>query len=118
MHRIHLFLLNTLILSFIMTASAIECYNCESVSEPNCGEDFSTEEYFKIDCDQVAPPRYLNHDLESFNATACMKKIYKEYKFSNTYAAVILATLMIQTKNWLSHGSIYDGLSRCSVFRL
>ena len=58
-------------------ASAIECYNCESVSEPNCGEDFNMEEYFKIDCDQVAPPRYLNHDLESFNATACMKKIYK-----------------------------------------
>ncbi|KAI8125345.1 hypothetical protein CVS40_4386 [Lucilia cuprina] len=70
----------TLLSTSIITASAIQCYNCESVSETNCGEDFNMEEYFKIDCDHVAPPRYLSNDLEYLNATACMKKIYKEYK--------------------------------------
>ncbi|XP_065357409.1 UPAR/Ly6 domain-containing protein bero [Calliphora vicina] len=76
----HILVFTTLLSSFIFTASAIQCYNCESVSEANCGEDFDIEEHFKIDCDQVAPPRYLSNDLEYLNATACMKKIYKEYK--------------------------------------
>lgn len=48
--------------------------------DTNCGEDFEVEEHFKIDCDQVAPARYMANDLESLNATACMKKIYKENK--------------------------------------
>lgn len=55
--------------------------------DTNCGEDFDMEEHFKIDCDQVAPARYMANDLETLNATACMKKIYKGELFLaiNTY---------------------------------
>ncbi|KAM7353511.1 UPAR/Ly6 domain-containing protein CG9338-like isoform 2-T2 [Cochliomyia hominivorax] len=84
--KLYIFVVITSILSFvIMPASSIQCYSCESVSDTNCGENFSMEEHFKIDCDQVAPPRYLSHDFDYLNATACMKKIYKGKNINLTY---------------------------------
>lgn len=58
------------------TASAIECYNCESTYEEGCGFVFDSEEYFKVNCENKAPPRFIEQSVENANATACMKRIY------------------------------------------
>ena len=53
---------------------AIHCYQCESHSNPKCGEHFEAEDSFKFDCARLAPPRYLQTFLSVRNATGCMKK--------------------------------------------
>jgi len=35
------------------------------------------ENYFKFDCAFMAPPRFLETDLLTVNATACLKRIFK-----------------------------------------
>lgn len=62
-------------------AYAIKCYACESVYEASCGDDFEVENHFKYDCAFIAPPRFLENDLLSVNATACLKRVFKgEFK--------------------------------------
>ncbi|XP_073826601.1 UPAR/Ly6 domain-containing protein bero [Musca autumnalis] len=68
-----------LLSSILFTASAIECYQCESVYEEGCGYTFDSEEHFKVNCDYKAPPRYVQKSVENANATACMKRVYKEH---------------------------------------
>uniref|UniRef100_A0A1B0AUN4 Uncharacterized protein n=1 Tax=Glossina palpalis gambiensis TaxID=67801 RepID=A0A1B0AUN4_9MUSC len=77
-NKMHILLMVLAIISLVATVSAIKCYSCESVYEINCGEDFEAELYFKLDCDHIAPPRYLQIDKEFHNATACVKKLYTE----------------------------------------
>ncbi|XP_017490167.1 PREDICTED: uncharacterized protein LOC108378379 [Rhagoletis zephyria] len=69
--------IGALLLSLAVNALAIQCYSCESVYNTNCGDDFDMEDDFKWDCSHVAPPRYLENDLDIRNATACMKRAYK-----------------------------------------
>ncbi|XP_054743350.1 uncharacterized protein LOC129247985 [Anastrepha obliqua] len=66
-----------LLLSLATNAWAIQCYSCESIYNENCGADFDLDDDFKWDCSRVAPPRYLESDLDVRNATACMKREYK-----------------------------------------
>jgi len=42
------------------------------------------ENYFKFDCAFMAPPRFLETDLLTVNATACLKRIFKG-KFNGEY---------------------------------
>ncbi|ALC40326.1 CG31675, partial [Drosophila busckii] len=60
------------------TADAIKCYACESVYEASCGENFHIENHFKFDCAHIAPPRFLDHELANKNATACLKRVFRE----------------------------------------
>ncbi|EDW76412.2 uncharacterized protein Dwil_GK15445 [Drosophila willistoni] len=62
----------------LATAYAIKCYACESVYEAGCAENFEVENHFKYDCAFSAPPRFLENDLSSPNATACLKRVFKE----------------------------------------
>ncbi|XP_022231644.1 uncharacterized protein LOC111080372 [Drosophila obscura] len=66
------------LLSLLASAYAIKCYACESVYEASCGENFEVENHFKYDCGFIAPPRFLENDLLSVNATACLKRVFKE----------------------------------------
>ncbi|XP_034472862.1 uncharacterized protein LOC117780435 [Drosophila innubila] len=66
------------LVTLLATAYAIKCYSCESVYEANCGENFRTENYFKYDCDFTAPPRFLENELSKKNATACLKRVFRE----------------------------------------
>ncbi|KAH8262720.1 UPAR/Ly6 domain-containing protein CG9338 [Drosophila bipectinata] len=66
------------LISLSASAYAIKCYACESVYEESCGEDFEVETHFKYDCSFIAPPRFLESDLLSVNATACLKRVFKE----------------------------------------
>jgi len=65
-------------------AYAIKCFACESVYDASCAEDFEVENYFKFDCAFMAPPRFLETDLLTVNATACLKRIFKG-KFNGEY---------------------------------
>ncbi|XP_037960293.1 uncharacterized protein LOC119689526 [Teleopsis dalmanni] len=74
-----------MIISLIQTVIGINCYSCESVYESeSCGENFEPENYFKMDCSRVSPPRYMELELESRNSTACMKRVYKEHGVQKT----------------------------------
>ncbi|XP_075153316.1 UPAR/Ly6 domain-containing protein bero [Haematobia irritans] len=79
MNQMHLIFTSVLISSLFISASAIECYSCESAYEQGCGYIFDSEEYFKVNCDRKAPPRYIQQSTENLNATACMKRVYKEH---------------------------------------
>ncbi|KAH8391927.1 hypothetical protein KR215_009610, partial [Drosophila sulfurigaster] len=59
-------------------AYAIRCYSCESVYEASCGENFRIENHFKYDCAFIAPPRFLENELSNKNATACLKRVFRE----------------------------------------
>uniref|UniRef100_A0A1A9ZFI4 Uncharacterized protein n=1 Tax=Glossina pallidipes TaxID=7398 RepID=A0A1A9ZFI4_GLOPL len=41
------------------TTFAIHCYQCESISNTKCGENFEADDVMKYDCSRVAPPRFL-----------------------------------------------------------
>ncbi|XP_004524853.1 uncharacterized protein LOC101460127 [Ceratitis capitata] len=71
------FCLIILLLSAVVNAWAIQCYSCESAYHSGCGDEFDLENFFKLDCSHVPPPRYLENDLDMRNATACMKRSYK-----------------------------------------
>lgn len=64
---------------FKLTGYGIKCYSCESVYDENCGKDFELEPHFKLDCDLLIPPRYLERKLapNKRNATGCLKRIYE-----------------------------------------
>ncbi|XP_061396633.1 uncharacterized protein LOC133332261 [Musca vetustissima] len=79
MPAIQVIICSILLASLFQAASAIECYQCESVYEEGCGYIFDSEEHFKVNCDYKAPPRYIRKLVENVNATACMKRIYKEH---------------------------------------
>ncbi|EDW12756.1 hypothetical protein AWZ03_008733 [Drosophila navojoa] len=66
------------LLTLLATAYAIRCYSCESVYEANCGENFEIENHFKYDCAFIAPPRFLENELSNKNATACVKRVFRE----------------------------------------
>ncbi|XP_017022452.1 UPAR/Ly6 domain-containing protein bero [Drosophila kikkawai] len=72
------FLLFGALISLLASAYGIRCYACESVYEASCGEDFEVENHFKYDCAFIAPPRFLENDLSSPNATACLKRVFRE----------------------------------------
>lgn len=65
--------------SIMLTGHAIKCYSCESVYDENCGEDFEVEQHFKLDCELLIPPRYLEKRLppNKRNATGCLKRVYE-----------------------------------------
>nr|XP_016930252.1 uncharacterized protein LOC108009985 [Drosophila suzukii] len=75
--RQYLLLFGALV-ALLDTAYAIKCFACESVYDASCAEDFEVENYFKFDCAFMAPPRFLESDLLTVNATACLKRIFKE----------------------------------------
>ncbi|TMW48544.1 hypothetical protein DOY81_006376 [Sarcophaga bullata] len=58
------------------SAFAVQCYICESVTNPKCGENFEGDASFKVDCSRVAAARYLQTLFTggNRNATGCMKK--------------------------------------------
>ncbi|EDW03263.1 uncharacterized protein LOC6561550 [Drosophila grimshawi] len=66
------------LLTLLATAYAIRCYSCESVYEAGCGENFEIENHFKYDCAFIAPPRFLDIELVNKNATACLKRVFRE----------------------------------------
>ncbi|XP_064551344.1 UPAR/Ly6 domain-containing protein CG9338 [Drosophila montana] len=66
------------LLTLLATAYAIRCYSCESVYETSCGENFEIENHFKYDCAFIAPPRFLENELTNKNATACLKRVFRE----------------------------------------
>ncbi|XP_030383174.1 uncharacterized protein LOC115630670 [Scaptodrosophila lebanonensis] len=65
--------------AFLSSAYAIKCFACESVYESSCGENFEMENHFKYDCAFIAPPRFLENELSMPNATACVKRVFKEH---------------------------------------
>ncbi|XP_037960427.1 uncharacterized protein LOC119689629 [Teleopsis dalmanni] len=67
-----------IIASLSCSAYAVVCYQCESHSNPNCGEKFEGSNNMKFDCSKVAPPRFLQQYYPSVkNATGCMKKTFE-----------------------------------------
>ncbi|XP_034472864.1 uncharacterized protein LOC117780437 [Drosophila innubila] len=63
----------TILAALACTGYAIHCYQCESLSNPKCGEKFEADSSFLLDCSRVAPPRFILN-IVGRNATGCMKK--------------------------------------------
>ncbi|XP_005185537.1 uncharacterized protein LOC101887513 [Musca domestica] len=62
--------------SVATTAFAVHCYQCESLSNKKCGEQFEAEESMKVDCSKAAVPAYLLSLFTgtNLNSTGCMKQ--------------------------------------------
>ncbi|XP_061396661.1 uncharacterized protein LOC133332272 [Musca vetustissima] len=58
------------------TAFAVHCYQCDSLTNKKCGEQFEAEESMKVDCGKAAAPAYLLSWITgtNLNATGCMKQ--------------------------------------------
>ncbi|XP_013119461.1 uncharacterized protein LOC106096321 [Stomoxys calcitrans] len=79
MFKMHVIFSSVLISSLFISVSAIKCYNCESSHATECGYVFDSEEGFEVNCDRRPPPRYMLNSTDNLNATACIKKVYKEH---------------------------------------
>jgi len=67
-------LLLAVVATFASTAYAVKCYQCESLTNHKCGEEFSSDDTLTFDCSRANPPRYLQNFFPIRNATGCMKK--------------------------------------------
>ncbi|XP_017481380.1 PREDICTED: uncharacterized protein LOC108370557 [Rhagoletis zephyria] len=63
------------IASVACSAFAVQCYLCDSATEPKCGVKFEASDSMKFDCARVSPPRFLQNFFNVHNATGCMKKV-------------------------------------------
>lgn len=65
----------SVIISIDNLAMALQCYQCDSMTNAKCGEEFEEDDSMKYDCSRVSPPRFLQTLLHNQqNATGCMKK--------------------------------------------
>lgn len=60
---------------------AIKCYQCDSITNPKCGEKFEKDSSYLLDCSKIAPPRFLQSFFPVRNATGCLKKVLDTGKF-------------------------------------
>ncbi|EDW29218.1 GL18529 [Drosophila persimilis] len=72
---VKLILALTILATLACTGYAIKCYQCESVTNPKCGEKFESDDSLLLDCGKIAPPRFLQSFFPVRNATGCMKKL-------------------------------------------
>ncbi|KAH8248699.1 hypothetical protein KR032_002319 [Drosophila birchii] len=72
---VKLFLGLTVLATLACTGYAIKCYQCDSLTNPKCGEKFEKESSFLLDCSKIAPPRFLQNFFPVRNATGCLKKV-------------------------------------------
>ncbi|XP_017043667.1 uncharacterized protein LOC108089783 [Drosophila ficusphila] len=56
------------------TGYAFKCYQCDSVTNSNCGKEFRADKSLLLDCAKTAPPRFLQNFFPVRNATGCMKQ--------------------------------------------
>ncbi|XP_013119458.2 uncharacterized protein LOC106096319 [Stomoxys calcitrans] len=68
-----------IIASLTYSASAVHCYQCNSLDNPKCGEHFEDAQYMRIDCSRIPAPFFTTTLLgRNTNATGCVKKTLQE----------------------------------------
>ncbi|XP_036329263.1 uncharacterized protein LOC118741401 [Rhagoletis pomonella] len=66
-----------LICGCISAALSIECYDCESLSDPRCNQYFDPEGVKQTDCDDADMPAYLHKYERRIKATGCLTKVHE-----------------------------------------
>ncbi|XP_017490166.1 PREDICTED: uncharacterized protein LOC108378377 [Rhagoletis zephyria] len=66
-----------LIWGCISAALSIECYDCESLSDPRCNQYFDPEGVKQTDCDDADMPAYLHKYERRIKATGCLTKVHE-----------------------------------------
>lgn len=61
-------------------AWCIKCYECDSMTQPQCGEYFSPKEIEESDCSEDDLPRYLSETGLKFEPTGCLTKVHEGSK--------------------------------------
>lgn len=61
----------------VATALAVSCYECDSVNDLNCGDDFHADDIAKTDCDSMELPENLRAFYPQRPDTACLTKYYQ-----------------------------------------
>ncbi|EDW03262.1 GH10594 [Drosophila grimshawi] len=69
--------LGLLLLLLSATALAVSCYECDSVNDSNCGDDFQPDDIATTDCDSMELPEELRPFYLQRPDTACLTKYYK-----------------------------------------
>ncbi|XP_016974441.1 uncharacterized protein LOC108041135 [Drosophila rhopaloa] len=64
----------TVLATLACTGYAIKCYQCDSITNPQCGKEFKSKESLVLDCTKTAAPRFLLNFFPVRNATGCMKQ--------------------------------------------
>ncbi|XP_075153315.1 UPAR/Ly6 domain-containing protein bero-like [Haematobia irritans] len=71
------FLLVALLCTFLASVWAIKCYECDSMTTPQCNEYFSPKGVEESDCDEDDMPDYLKKYGVQIEATGCLTKIHE-----------------------------------------
>uniref|UniRef100_W8BX44 Uncharacterized protein n=1 Tax=Ceratitis capitata TaxID=7213 RepID=W8BX44_CERCA len=61
----------------ITAVLSIECYDCESMSDPRCNQYFEPEGVKQTDCDDGDMPEYLHKYERRIKATGCLTKVHE-----------------------------------------
>ncbi|XP_017857468.1 PREDICTED: uncharacterized protein LOC108610119 [Drosophila arizonae] len=70
--------LGLLLASLSATALAVSCYECDSVNDSNCGDNFQPDDIAKTDCDSMELPEHLSAFYLQRPETACLTKYYSD----------------------------------------
>ncbi|XP_073826600.1 UPAR/Ly6 domain-containing protein bero-like [Musca autumnalis] len=70
-------LLIAVLITVFATGLSIKCYQCDSMTQPQCNEYFSPKEIDASECDDEDMPAYLTKYGQRFEATGCLTKIHE-----------------------------------------
>ncbi|XP_034472865.1 uncharacterized protein LOC117780438 [Drosophila innubila] len=70
--------LGLLFVTIAATALAVSCYECDSVNDSNCDDEFHADDIAKTDCDAMELPEEQRALYSQRPDTACLTKYYKD----------------------------------------